>query len=103
MLADPSLMDAFPEPPKLVECRKSHPSCWEEDRLLKCCPCDIKTLFDLGYQESGTGVEKGQWLKLERRKWHPDRFSRCSEEVEKEWVGKATEMFQVLGWCLEQN
>ncbi|KAK3063990.1 hypothetical protein LTS18_011117 [Coniosporium uncinatum] len=103
MLANPESMDFFPEPPPMIECRKAHPSCRDEERLLKCCPCDVKSLFELGYRESGIGVEKKQWLKVERRKWHPDRFSRCGEAVREEYVGKATEMFQVLGWCVEQG
>jgi hypothetical protein len=72
---------AFPDPPS-EPCRNM--SCHAQDRVLEACECNIRKLF--------TDLD----VKLERRMWHPDRFSACLEGSREEYQKKAAEIFVVI-------
>ena len=87
VLSDRHEMTYFPEPPD-----------WPSNihdrergtRSLKACVCNLRKLYGLlDYQARA--------LRLEQRKWHPDRFSICRVSCRKEMQRKAEELYKELG------
>ncbi len=92
-LVDPVALTTFPVPPAWPcpgkECRRSA-------RSLAACSCNIREAFRHldGYPRS---------LKTERLKWHPDKFSRCSEDKVAKWKDMAKEVFVVVNEMWEKS
>ena len=79
---DYATMQTFPAPPASpctkVECRT-------QPRLLKACPCNIRAAF-----------ERMELQRMERSRWHPDKFARCPQENREVFQKMAEEVFVVL-------
>ncbi|KAE9982980.1 hypothetical protein EG327_005644 [Venturia inaequalis] len=85
ILLDKETMDEFPAPPIkfCTQCRKNQ-------NILGFCEHALKKWY-----ESSEDME--ETLRLESRRWHPDRFQKCAPSVKVDMVLKATEMFQLVG------
>ncbi|KAM3419669.1 hypothetical protein BST61_g3003 [Cercospora zeina] len=79
-------MQAFPDPPA-APCGRTacHATRWS--RALEACQCNIRACV----QAAGL-VTKTQ-LKIERLKWHPDRFAGCAEEKRTAFAKMGKEVF----------
>ncbi|KAK4547655.1 hypothetical protein LTR36_000612 [Oleoguttula mirabilis] len=89
-LQDYANLHVFPSPPTLPCVKreaKDCPSRSDAGRLLQACDCIIRKAF--------CGVSK-QALKLERLRWHPDKFARCPEAHREVFKKMAGEVFVVL-------
>lgn len=84
--ADYSRMESFPTPPALGPC-SSTIACGAETRMLKPCRCQIRHAF------TTTNIQN---LKMERLRWHPDRFAKAPEEVREYCQKAANEIFIVV-------
>ena len=93
-LANPSNLTAFPKPPYFL-CEVRGDKC--PRAALGLCECCIHDLF----------ASDGRMddLKSLRLKFHPDKFSRCAEEVRERVQGEAAEMFKVVDamWRREEE
>ena len=88
---DYTSLRSFPKPPA-SPCGKK--ACeMKEGRALEACECNIRTTF------------KGRAnLKVERLRWHPDKFGQCPEDVREKFRKMASEIFVVLdGMYKEQQ
>jgi hypothetical protein len=94
-LVDRSTMTVFPDPPSRwcpdLTCRKN-----SSTRKLAACPHNLeKTLSaDPAFPDS---------LKVERLRWHPDKFSKCPEDVRELFRAKASEIFVVVNRLYQQE
>lgn len=79
-------MEVFPSPPVCKQCSKPTCAAAKSQRALGACACDIQRAF-----ETLCLVAKD-----ERVKWHPDRFSKCREDLREGFQKRAKEIFQVL-------
>ncbi|KAF2765074.1 hypothetical protein EJ03DRAFT_220013 [Teratosphaeria nubilosa] len=79
-------LTTFPDPPS-EPCTQA--ACQIAARALKACQCNVRKCF------MGLGVRE---LKVERGKWHPDRFVKCQggRAVVEELQRKAREAFVVV-------
>lgn len=84
--ADYANIKMFPEPPAIGHCEEA--SCRHGERKLKACACKVKRAFRKAKVN----------CKLERVRWHPDRFSRCQNA---EMVKQAEEVFKVVSRLYE--
>lgn len=75
--ADYSTMQTFPAPPAAT-CTKTE--CQTQPRLLEACPCNIRAAF----------------TRMERSRWHPDKFARCPQKSREVFQKMASEVFVVL-------
>ncbi|KAK4547653.1 hypothetical protein LTR36_000610 [Oleoguttula mirabilis] len=82
--ADKSEMRTFPEPP-VQPCRDAGCAAEKHARALKACKCNIREMF-----------KSRTTLKLDRIKFHPDRFSSCADNVRTLMQQKAKEVFVVV-------
>lgn len=89
-LANPSDVRTFPRPPWWL--------CERAGSGVKCpvvavglCQCCAADLFD------------GRDLKAERRKFHPDRFSRCPENARKAVQADAADVFKLVDALYEEE
>ena len=80
--ADYSTMTTFPAPPA-APCSKVE--CRTQPRLLKACPCNIRVAF-----------ARMELQRMERSRWHPDKFARCPQENREVFQKMAGEVFVVL-------
>ena len=63
---------------------------------LRACRHDLEKLLRLSGQYSR------EWLKAERKEWHPDKFSRrCDPDFRKEVQAKATMLFTTFGQLID--
>ncbi|KAF2433530.1 hypothetical protein EJ08DRAFT_694420 [Tothia fuscella] len=75
--------------------------------FMKCCKEQTRKGFNfcarslkLWYQNSDSYKEA---IALDCRRFHPDRFSKCGEDVKEKMVASATSYFQILRSLLEQE
>ncbi|KAK4609420.1 hypothetical protein CLAFUR4_14505 [Fulvia fulva] len=84
--ADYSKVLTFPAPPggccSSAECQAA-----AENRVLEACDCHIRLAFRNARVTN---------FRMERLKWHPDRFGQCVDEKRAEFERKAKEMFVVV-------
>jgi hypothetical protein len=84
-LADHSKMRTLPTPPAWpcnnLDCKRNKAN---GTRILEACPCCIRYIF------------QGRDFKNELLRFHPDKFSRCPEEVEDQIQKMAKEIFVVV-------
>ena len=95
--ADYSKMKSFPAPPApRFTCTK--PVCirGKGARALELCACDVEKAFKMLQSTSTSGAPPKLVLSKERLKWHPDRFSKCPEELRADFQKKAKEVFVVV-------
>lgn len=85
LLARPDTMTSFPDPPSWP-CTKG----CQTDPVLKACRHTIERLY------RASGADLRTFLKKERQKWHPDKFSRCPRSSRGLMQAKATKMFQII-------
>lgn len=69
--SDYSAIKIFPEPPTTGNCSKPACVASQAQRALNACPCDVETAFTVLQLP----------LKEARLAWHPDRFSKCADEL----------------------
>lgn len=79
----------FPAPPEAA-CVCTEPACrqWKSPQTaLQACKHDLRRLitFDPEYTR--------EWLKKERVKWHPDKFTKVRVGLRADFQAKATHMF----------
>ena len=87
-VANPSALKAFPTPPQQA-CPKGYGSRRECPKIaLGLCSCALAELFE------------GKDLKVQRRKFHPDRFAACKEGVKVLAQNTASEVFK---WVSEKH
>ena len=79
-------MTEFPEPPHWP-CRRHDQH--KANRALNACVCNLRHIYDL------LGLEVGS-LRIERMRWHPDRFSSCDITVRENIQSKAEELYKEL-------
>lgn len=84
-LADPSTVTRFPQPPPFL-CAAHADACPKV--ALGLCACCIESLFT----SSSARMEE---LKTLRLKFHPDKFSRCDEQVRQKVQAEASEVFKI--------
>ena len=92
-LADHAEMTSFPSPPSIGGCYSDGCVAKSHDRISVSYDCQIEVAFD------NADVN----LKLERLRWHPDKFSACKEEMRDEWVKGAGEVFRVVNGMYEAS
>ncbi|MCJ1231660.1 hypothetical protein MMC12_008339 [Toensbergia leucococca] len=95
-LANPSTLIQFPDPPtygcKLLIARKN--ACLKGDHL-QACHHDLERMLRT------SGEYCHDFLRKLTFRFHPDKFSACSEEVRGEMEGKAKDLFQMLRKLME--
>lgn len=84
--ADYSKMDKFPAPPARA-CGSKSCMATKSSRVLKACPCNIAAAF-----EAFSDIK----VKVERVRWHPDKFSKRPEEHREVFQKMASEVFVIL-------
>jgi hypothetical protein len=94
--ANRSTMVGFPEPPA-VECSLGSCARAAQHSELSVCKCAIQSAFSLLPSLFPQG------LKNERLRWHPDKFSVCSDLVRDEFRSKASELFVVVNAMYEKE
>ncbi|KFY01539.1 hypothetical protein V490_00860 [Pseudogymnoascus sp. VKM F-3557] len=85
---DKASMTKFPFPP-LPRC--TDPNCSAFTKLpVPACQHNVKQFF------KGSGVFSMEFLKLEKSRWHEDRFASCQEYLRPEFRSRANSLFIVL-------
>ena len=95
-------MTTFPAPPAIGVCL-SKISCAAKasDRKLVACDCQVEAAF--ANLDIGSKFEQAEYLKTERTRWHPDKFSACCEGEREGWVKMAGEVFKVVNGMYEKK
>lgn len=91
LLARPETMRRFPDPP-FWPCTDG----CQDDGVLKACRHTIKQLLET------SGANLRRLLKLERLRWHPDKFSKCPQPSRELIQAKATKMFQIIETLIQE-
>lgn len=86
-LSDYTALHVFPAPPARPCMKNECPSKTQQGRTLTVCDCVFKEAF--------SGLSK-QELKMERVRWHPDKFARCPEQHRELFQKMAQEIFVVV-------
>ncbi|KFY14799.1 hypothetical protein V492_02406 [Pseudogymnoascus sp. VKM F-4246] len=91
---DKPSMTKFPFPP-LPRC--THLNCFAFAKVpTPACPHNVKQFL------KGSGVFSMRFLRLERYRWHPDRFSTCREDLKPEFQRLAVSLSKLLNsWYKE--
>lgn len=85
--SDYATMQTFPAPPVIMGPKPSFPVSADYGGPLRSCDSVIREAFQMGDKRS---------LKLERLRWHPDRFSCCPEQHREAFKKMAQKIFVVI-------
>lgn len=87
--ADYSSMAVFPAPP-VAPCTRLE--CRTQPRLLEACQCNIRAAF-----------ARMEVQRMERSRWHPDKFARCPEGKREGFQRMAGEVFVVVDAMIRED